>query len=1818
MASNASRAGPGGVSGLASSLRSAAGRTGSSAGAGSGPASPGATNNNSNNNQGYYNDNNNSSTNNSQWGGQYNNNNRDRDATVPDSDDSTEEDEEYTSYIQEQEAAAQNNNNAVGGATTKVHNMRNMLHDDQDQEDQLDEQQQRADRQEVQARQNQILEDDDESFEESEDDLEDDDDDASDVNSLTEDDIDFNLVYAFHTFVATQEGQASVVRNDSLMLLEDANVYWWLVRVLKTGVIGYIPAENIETPFERLARLNKYRNVGLSAPSPEWGTFDDPIQPLNPEAAAHKASHRRSVIFTGQNEYFGASENEWDDEDGEGDEDDEMGEYYEGRDEGEEGDNNAESGNGGKSDIQLEAERVQQEILEEEKQRQQQQQQQQQRSRKNSYGTDDSDQDMEGDDEEEEEVTNRYRRPLLDDDDLMFSDEPRKISLTPSIAQDDVSNSRTHTPPGRSKKLRLGEDDDSLNGSPRSTASSPGQRGNEVSASPLAPRQLTPAGTDSASSDYRSGSLESEEEDRAAMQRRMQERTEAKLAALLGDKDHSLNGGSSGGSGDSSESTKKPGKFKSLFGVGKGSKDKEKEKKEKERQERERLAGQGNKAVSSPGGSSFASSADGQRTRNNSSGSIGSAGNASAGPNANNGPMSPTSVSDDGETEIITLRVYPGNVDFGASMYKTVVVNASTQASEVANQAVVKFRLAPDGVASSSDFFLTVRGVDGDETVLLPTDKPMAIYQSLTAHLTTPLPANHRLSISSVSSMMSVNSASSFNSNPPSTPTSPNSVRRIGSGKSDPHQRSIRFLLNKKIKRAGSISSTPGTPTTPTTPTTPMQEDFFWVKVICRAQELPQSMVVIDGMRTAMDKNDPRAQGQVFANKVEHWIPMHSASKAGDVIFKTLETIGIRSGVVEGAPSHVLTSKRNSAPNGIVVEYQLSLKLNVPASPRARQGDELPLVPQTPLVRCFDDHQLAPVRRSPKADVASMPINPEYVFYLKKSPKSVQEEANFTQQQQSQQPQQQPTRKVPAPLQAQSLFGAASNDTPRSPTQPSPSVTSPRSLRSLRSFDDAAAQGSGNGNNGPLSPGLHQTRLASPLQGSAPINGARTGSPSLGPEGNARIPRRTDSVILTPTSPIRATHAENAHSGRPSPTPGAQQVGGGSRTPTPDHSGMGRNRSPSVSQGMRPGQGNSSPIPGGAENDISRSSTPERPARPERPDRPQRAIAQPLTHGPSPLSLTAVMLQANEQSNDPTLIAPLNIKKNEAQGMDVYLDKGVVRSSRLMNSKQYRYSFIPAETGEEVDISDIIEDILGEETADNEQQPVVAAREDVLQHLTVANTNDAESVTRRERTAAAVARAANAAASRKERLAASQNQSEVVSSATRTRVGSPIAMRMSTDEQQHQLSREGSPSPTQSRQAQNHNRALASPLSLSSTNSPPTSLRNKKRESDVEIQVASVASLSTRSASPMLTEQPPSARGIGGSDSATPGSLRSLRAGSPYGIAKPTLISNANAVLGNNRANTSGATSSPLRDSNEVSVVQDSARSFSPIPRRLQSPSQGGNTGSTPSSTSSSPNLRPSSPSSIPNGGRISPAAAAGVQGRSNSGASISSISSVRNRSASTSHAESKPTSLSHSNSNSSNRSHSERSITPGGKEWLLSSDYNAGMQDLLTLVRAGRSSSVSSPSNSSMHLLRGAAGGGNPWIGKDGKLVALPSAIKASLLNNNRSQSPSSESDNSTALRGKGSSSSLNSRNNNSSSKNNHSTSNDINDKSGTGVEDVIKNEEQARMMLLMLNELTLKDVQQDCHPDVYDCWKDVDADLDRVERELDDLLVTVKASIF
>lgn len=75
------------------------------------------------------------------------------------------------------------------------------------------------------------------------DDFDDDDDDdmmdkMSSSPSIIDEDIDFEMVYALHAFNATVEGQANVSKGEHMVLLDDSNSYWWLVRIVRDSSIG--------------------------------------------------------------------------------------------------------------------------------------------------------------------------------------------------------------------------------------------------------------------------------------------------------------------------------------------------------------------------------------------------------------------------------------------------------------------------------------------------------------------------------------------------------------------------------------------------------------------------------------------------------------------------------------------------------------------------------------------------------------------------------------------------------------------------------------------------------------------------------------------------------------------------------------------------------------------------------------------------------------------------------------------------------------------------------------------------------------------------------------------------------------------------------------------------------------------------------------------------------------------------------------------------------------------------------------------------------------------------------------------------------------------------------------------------------------------------------------------------------------------------------------------------------------------------------------------------------------------------------------------
>lgn len=134
--------------------------------------------------------------------------------------------------------------------------------------------------------------------------------------SISDEDIDFDFVYALHTFVATVEGQANATKGDTMVLLDDSNSYWWLVRIVKDSSIGYLPAEHIETPTERLARLNKHRNVDLSAAM----LGDNAERKKNPLKKAMKRRGAKNVTFgePSANTYVEASDYDYSSDEDEG------------------------------------------------------------------------------------------------------------------------------------------------------------------------------------------------------------------------------------------------------------------------------------------------------------------------------------------------------------------------------------------------------------------------------------------------------------------------------------------------------------------------------------------------------------------------------------------------------------------------------------------------------------------------------------------------------------------------------------------------------------------------------------------------------------------------------------------------------------------------------------------------------------------------------------------------------------------------------------------------------------------------------------------------------------------------------------------------------------------------------------------------------------------------------------------------------------------------------------------------------------------------------------------------------------------------------------------------------------------------------------------------------------------------------------------------------------------------------------------------------------------------------------------------------------
>lgn len=86
------------------------------------------------------------------------------------------------------------------------------------------------------------------------------------------------------------------------------------------------------------------------------------------------------------------------------------------------------------------------------------------------------------------------------------------------------------------------------------------------------------------------------------------------------------------------------------------------------------------------------------------------------------------------------LKIHAGNAnDFSGAAYKYTQVYPSTTAIELIHQVVENQDNQEDDLYN--DYYLIVRNLGGEEFTLVPSDKPLEIFHSLTAHLSTPMPS---------------------------------------------------------------------------------------------------------------------------------------------------------------------------------------------------------------------------------------------------------------------------------------------------------------------------------------------------------------------------------------------------------------------------------------------------------------------------------------------------------------------------------------------------------------------------------------------------------------------------------------------------------------------------------------------------------------------------------------------------------------------------------------------------------------------------------------------------------------------------------------------------------------------------------------------------------------------------------------------------------------------------------------------------------------------------------------------------------------------
>ncbi|CAL1699438.1 unnamed protein product [Somion occarium] len=880
------------------------------------------------------------------------------------------------------------------------------------------------------------------------------DDDGSSSLSIPNESINFDLVYALHSFAATVEGQANVVKGDSLILMDDSNSYWWLVRVLKTEEVGYIPAENIETPFERLARLNKHRNVDLAqATQAEKEEVRDRLRenlssragsnqatPSPTPAAANirpvsrtRSRHVRGVSFTAalsvhryppavwnEEEEEEEEDVEWDDE-GYEDEDPGLAEEQElerrfaedtaGLPQGMEPDDGMSWEDGAVEDMQAK----------------QLQLQQQQRAA-------DVDKDERRDPQpqappspgQDIAAAQKQRVAIIPDDPISTSPtspktkdpiqatETKKLSLTPAVARDTPSAERQQTqpqPPGpllpsaimqqqHEDRKRTREEIEALEDAQRKKANK--GKGPAGSGYNSAPEQSRPPGgaklrkerdRDVAATDDESnkdkkkksgggvfGGLFGRRKDKGKDKAPSSGVSESSSTISVGSSDIILRGSEESGKSSNqqhttvadpgspvtasarqqqqlamaqqalvttpervsqrpTEITTPPSAIAQLSQHASQLRQRDQQQQALYQQYLNRSPSSPPEAQPSYGLQSASAVFQGPSSYSNSNNGLG-VGTPRQRPGSL--VLSPTAMDAQGVglPDLSVVRIFAGNNLQTEATFKTVLLNSSTTASDLVRQAIQRFRIP--GAENESDYYLTIKQVEGSSAALRPDEKPLVVFESL-VEAALELPKVKRSSVGSISSV-----ASNLSMHPAIKKLSMNDFT---------DDSAVKFYLNRKgdehhddLGDEGDVTLLAESAHDDDSDSRRSSGPFLSVTtaLVIRPEDLPDDMVfdplteAIVFKNTLRDRPKPPASSRISQTERRKIFTFPKNVTVAEVIELGLERFGILDGVVDGGDEiEDKLSKRRSSSR---VRYGLHVDVG---------GKERELSPSTRVIDAF-------------------------------------------------------------------------------------------------------------------------------------------------------------------------------------------------------------------------------------------------------------------------------------------------------------------------------------------------------------------------------------------------------------------------------------------------------------------------------------------------------------------------------------------------------------------------------------------------------------------------------------------------------------------------------------------------------------------------------------------------------------------------------------------------------------------------------------------------------------------------------------------------